>query len=39
MSEIVKNAGEAGIYTIVEFHQKVLSEAFCGIGLPAWLIQ
>lgn len=32
-------AGDSGIYTILEFHQKVLSESFCGIGLPPWLIK
>lgn len=39
MGKIIKTAGDAGIYTILEFHQKVLSESFCGIGLPPWLIQ
>lgn len=36
--KIVNTAGGAGIYTLLEFHQKVLSESFCGVGLPPWLI-
>lgn len=38
LGNIVNAAGDAGIYTLLEFHQKVLSASFCGIGLPPWLI-
>ncbi len=27
-----------GIYTIVDFHQDVYSEVFCGDGFPAWTV-
>lgn len=38
LGNIVNAAGDAGIYTLLEFHQRVLSASFCGIGLPPWLI-
>lgn len=38
MVKIVNMAGEAGIYTLVEFHQDLLSETFCGDGVPIWMV-
>ena len=38
MVNIVNKAGEAGIYSLVEFHQDLLSEQFCGDGVPLWLM-
>lgn len=33
---IVKEAANFGIYSILDMHQDVLSEKFCGEGVPAW---
>ena len=33
---IVKLAEKHGIYTILDMHQDVLSEKYCGEGIPAW---
>jgi endoglycosylceramidase len=38
MKDIVDLAGSYGIYSLVEFHQDIASEKFCGDGIPAWLI-
>jgi endoglycosylceramidase len=38
MVNIVNKAGESGIYTLVEYHQDLLSEMFCGDGVPIWLV-
>jgi hypothetical protein len=38
MVKIVNMAGEAGIYSLVEFHQDLLAEKFCGDGAPTWLM-
>jgi len=35
--DIVAAAARAGIYTLLDMHQDVLSEAFCGEGVPAWV--
>jgi len=34
---IVAEAAKYGIYTLVDFHQDVISEFFCGEGLPRWV--
>lgn len=39
MVNIVNKAGEAGIYTLVEYHQDLFSEVFCGDGVPIWLVK
>lgn len=33
---IVLEAGRYGIYVLADMHQDVLSEKFCGEGLPSW---
>lgn len=38
MKQIVNLAGSYGIYSLIEFHQDLASEKFCGDGIPAWLI-
>lgn len=38
MKAIVDLAGSYGIYSLVEFHQDIASEKFCGDGIPAWLV-
>mmetsp|Transcript_53698 Transcript_53698/g.120591 ORF Transcript_53698/g.120591 Transcript_53698/m.120591 type:complete len:1033 (-) Transcript_53698:127-3225(-) len=35
--QIVAEAAKYGIYTLVDFHQDVISEFFCGEGLPRWV--
>ena len=34
--KIVSMAAEYGIYTLLDMHQDVLSEKFCGEGVPSW---
>ena len=36
MKNLVDSLGAAGIYTIVDFHQDVLSRTLCGEGAPDW---
>lgn len=38
MVKFVNQLGEHGIYTLVDFHQDIISEKYCGDGVPAWLI-
>lgn len=38
MVDLVNLAGQHGIYTLVEFHQDLFSEKFCGDGVPMWAI-
>jgi endoglycosylceramidase len=38
MRALVDRLGDAGIYTIVDFHQDVLSNRFCGEGVPDWSV-
>jgi endoglycosylceramidase len=38
MRKLVDDLYEHGIYTVVDFHQDVLNERWCGEGVPAWLI-
>lgn len=33
---IIENAAKYGIYTLLDMHQDVLSEKFCGEGVPGW---
>jgi endoglycosylceramidase len=37
-SALLTSAWQHGIYTIVDFHQDVYSEVFCGDGFPAWTL-
>mmetsp|Transcript_32558 Transcript_32558/g.54897 ORF Transcript_32558/g.54897 Transcript_32558/m.54897 type:complete len:600 (+) Transcript_32558:3-1802(+) len=39
LKEITANAADHGIYTILDMHQDVLSENFCGEGAPNWVVQ
>lgn len=39
MRNIADDLYSHGIYTIVDFHQDCLSEAWCGEGIPAWMLQ
>lgn len=34
--QIVEDAAAFGIYVLLDMHQDVLSEKFCGQGVPAW---
>jgi endoglycosylceramidase len=36
--ELLGAAWARGIYTVVDFHQDVYSECFCGDGFPCWTI-
>ena len=36
--QLLAAAWARGIYTIVDFHQDVYSEAFCGDGFPPWTL-
>ncbi|XP_064403689.1 endoglycoceramidase-like [Halichondria panicea] len=36
--DIINKAGEYGIHTILDMHQDVLSEKFCGEGIPDWAV-
>lgn len=36
LRKIISMAAEYGIYTLLDMHQDVLSEKFCGEGVPAW---
>jgi len=38
MVKFINKLGENGIYTLVDFHQDIISEKFCGDGIPVWLI-
>jgi len=35
---LLDGAWQRGIYTIVDFHQDVYTEAWCGDGFPAWTL-
>eukprot|EP01132_Coremiostelium_polycephalum_P008414 gene8414-10332_t len=39
MSLLVNQLGNAGIYTIVDFHQDILNRRFCGEGIPDWAVE
>lgn len=36
--ELLDAAWARGIYTVIDFHQDVYSECFCGDGFPCWTI-
>src|SRR5580700_447869 len=36
--QLVDAAWARGIWTVVDFHQDVYSESFCGDGFPSWTI-
>lgn len=36
LKALVSDAAQFGIYTLIEFHQDVLSELYCGEGIPHW---
>jgi endoglycosylceramidase len=36
MANITADLYDHGVYTLVDFHQDLLSEAFCADGVPAW---
>jgi endoglycosylceramidase len=36
IQSIVETAAKYGIYSLLDMHQDVLSEKFCGEGVPAW---
>jgi len=37
--EIIANMSQHGIFTLVDCHQDVMSEKFCGEGVPMWAAQ
>ena len=39
IKSIVKNCKENGIFTLLDFHQDILSEKFCGEGIPKWAVK
>lgn len=38
LATIVQTAAKHGVYTLLDMHQDVLSEQFCGEGIPAWAV-
>eukprot|EP00767_Chilomastix_cuspidata_P003716 gnl/Chilomastix_cuspidata/384.p1 GENE.gnl/Chilomastix_cuspidata/384~~gnl/Chilomastix_cuspidata/384.p1 ORF type:complete len:533 (-),score=181.80 gnl/Chilomastix_cuspidata/384:1445-3019(-) len=38
IESIVNMAGKAGIYSLLDFHQDLLSARYCGEGVPDWLV-
>lgn len=36
MNKIIDASAKYGIYTLLDMHQDVLSEKYCGEGVPAW---
>jgi endoglycosylceramidase len=38
MVNIVNEASKYHIYTLVEFHQDLFSQKFCGNGVPLWAV-
>jgi len=39
IERIVNELGESGIYTLLDMHQDLLTEYFCGEGIPDYLIE
>jgi endoglycosylceramidase len=37
--KMINDLGAAGIYTIIDFHQDLWSEHFCGEGIPSWAVE
>mmetsp|Transcript_14340 Transcript_14340/g.22349 ORF Transcript_14340/g.22349 Transcript_14340/m.22349 type:complete len:524 (-) Transcript_14340:51-1622(-) len=38
LKNITVAAGEFGIYSLLDMHQDVFSETFCGEGIPSWTV-
>eukprot|EP00768_Dysnectes_brevis_P005632 gnl/Dysnectes_brevis/4145_a5461_719.p1 GENE.gnl/Dysnectes_brevis/4145_a5461_719~~gnl/Dysnectes_brevis/4145_a5461_719.p1 ORF type:complete len:521 (+),score=150.68 gnl/Dysnectes_brevis/4145_a5461_719:78-1640(+) len=38
IDRIVTMLADAGIYTIIDLHQDLLSERYCGEGVPTWAV-
>jgi hypothetical protein len=38
IKSIAANASKFGIYTLIDMHQDVFSERFCGEGVPSWAV-
>ncbi|KAJ3139399.1 hypothetical protein HK100_011674 [Physocladia obscura] len=38
MAKIVQFCSDVGIYVLLDFHQDILSERFCGEGVPSYII-
>ncbi len=38
VQSIVENAAKYEIYTLIGMHQDLLSEKFCGEGIPSWAV-
>ena len=36
---VAQKASSYGIYTLLDMHQDVMSEKFCGEGMPPWAVQ
>jgi hypothetical protein len=39
MKSIAANAAKFGIYTLIDMHQDVFSDRFCGEGVPSWVVK
>lgn len=39
MQQLINMAGKHGIYTLIDYHQDIMGEIFCGDGIPTWLAQ
>ena len=39
MKSIAAKAAKYGIYTLIDMHQDVFSEKFCGEGVPGWAVE
>ncbi|KAI9352201.1 glycoside hydrolase superfamily [Obelidium mucronatum] len=39
IAKIVKMCSDAGIYVLLDFHQDVFSEQFCGEGVPSFVVK
>lgn len=37
-AELLASAWSHGIYTVIDFHQDVYSEVYCGDGFPGWTV-
>lgn len=38
MERLINLAGSYGIYSLIDFHQDLIAEKFCGDGVPTWLM-
>ena len=39
LDKIVTMSASKGVYTLLDMHQDVLSEYFCGEGIPSWAVR